>query len=190
MSPLHTATVQGLNRFLEEQRMLPHAAAMTVRLVTFDDAIENPWPEGTPLGNASFRVTAEMVQPRGSTALLDAIGTTLCSTPITPVRVVCIVTDGMENASKRYTRSQVVGLITTRKEAGWTFIFLAANQDAIASGAAFGIGAGTCATFSATEAGITAGFGSASASSCRGALFGSGAANFSSAERAACLSNR
>jgi hypothetical protein len=48
--------------------------------------------------------------------------------------VVCIVTDGMENSSLEYTPEQVNDLITARKTAGWTFIFLAANQDAIAVG--------------------------------------------------------
>merc|ERR1712110_961252 len=104
-----------------------------------------------------------------------------------PSRVVCIVTDGLENSSRRYTRAQVNDLITVRKNAGWTFIFLAANQDAIAVGVTLGINAGTCATFSATPEGITAGFGSASAASCRGSAFGSAAATFSSAERAACV---
>lgn len=190
MQPLHSATVQGLNAFLVEQRALPNACAMTMRLVAFDDQIETCWEEGTPLSDTSLTVHPAMVQPRGTTALLDAIGGTLINTPLAPARVVCIVTDGCENASRRCTRSQVNDLITARKEAGWTFIFLAANQDAIAVGGTLGIDAGTCATFSATSAGIAAGFGSASASSCRGAMFGSSAANFSSAERAACLSGQ
>lgn len=163
---------------------------MTMRLVVFDNKIETCWGEGTPLSDTSLTVTPGMVQPRGQTALLDAIGSTLSSTHLTPARVVCIVTDGHENSSNRFTRSQVNDLITARKNAGWTFIFLAANQDAIAVGATLGIGAGTCATFSATSEGIAGGFGSASASSCRGAMLGSSAASFSSAERAACLGGR
>lgn len=190
MRPLHSATVQGLNQFLTEQRSLPRACTMTMRLVVFDHIVETCWAEGTPLTDTSYTVTPEMVQPRGQTALLDAIGGSLSGTPLTPPRIVCIVTDGCENSSQRYTRLQVNDLITARKNAGWTFIFLAANQDAISVGATLGIGAGTCATFSATSEGIAAGFGSASASCCRGSTFGSGAAAFSSAERAACLSGR
>lgn len=184
MGSLHAATVEGLNRFLMEQRTLPHAASMTARLVTFDDRIEVPWAEGTPLGQLA--VTPAMVLPRGMTALLDAIGTALSGTPLQPPRVVCIVTDGMENSSRQFTRPKVNELIATRRDSGWTFIFLAANQDAIGAGAALGIGAGTCATFSATLDGISGGFGSASAASCRGAAFGSAAATFSSLERSAC----
>merc|ERR1711865_982017 len=151
---------------------VPHAHLMTMRLVAFDHVIETPWPEGTPLSDTNRTVTPAMVQPRGQTALLDAIGATLSSTCLSPPRVVCIVTDGCENSSQQYTRQQVNDLISSRQNAGWTFIFLAANQDAIAVGSTLGIGGGNCATFSATPAGITGGFGSASAACCRGSAFG------------------
>jgi hypothetical protein len=190
MHPLHTATVQGLNQFLAEQRMLPHASSMTMRLTVFDDTITTCWMEGTSLVSPHCTVTPAMVQPRGQTALLDAIGATLHDTPLAPPRVVCIVTDGCENASRRFRRHQVNELITMRRNAGWTFIFLAANQDAIAEGATLGIGAGNCSTFAASPDGIAGGFGSASAASCRGSLFGSGAASFSATERAACMGKR
>lgn len=184
MQPLHAATVQGLNHFVAEQRTLPHAASMTAQLVTFDDQIETPWPEGSSL---NLTVTPAMVQPRGMTALLDAIGQTLSRTPLVPPRVVCIVTDGFENASIQYTRQQVHELINLRIRAGWTFIFLAANQDAIATGTTLGINPGSCATFSATPGGVIGSFGAASAASCRGSCFGSQAAAFSDAERADCM---
>lgn len=190
MIHLHGAAVEGLNRFLMEQRCLPHAAVVTMRLVVFDHRIDTLWQEGTPISDLSLTVTPSMIQPRGQTALLDAIGSTLRSTPLAPPRVVCIVTDGMENSSRECTRQQVNDLITARKNVGWTFIFLAANQDAIAVGSTLGIGAGTCATFTATPEGISAGFGSASASCYRGAAFGSGAATFSTTERTAALMGR
>jgi hypothetical protein len=187
MQPLHAASVHGLNAFLREQRSMPHAHLMTMRLVAFDHVIETPWPEGTPLSDTNRIVTTAMVYPRGQTALLDAIGTTLSSTCLSPPRVVCIVTDGCENSSRQYTHQHINDLITSRQNSGWTFIFLAANQDAIAVGSTLGIGGGHCSTFSATPAGIIGGFGSASAACCRGSAFGSDAASFSGAERAACM---
>lgn len=190
MQSLQAATVQGLNSFLTEQRSMPHASRMTMRLVVFDQEIETPWPEGTFLHNPDLAVTPDMVKPRGMTALLDAIGISLTETPLAPPRVVCIVTDGHENSSKRFTRAQVNRLITARSNVGWTFIFLAANQDAIAEGATLGINAATCSTFSANPEGVAGGFGSAAAASCRGSMFGSGAAAFSSAEREACFGGR
>merc|ERR1719440_202308 len=190
MQPLHAATVEGLNSFLRDQRGLPHAHMITMRLVVFDNQIETCWPEGTHLSDPNLTVTSAMVQPRGQTALLDAIGVTLVNTPLSPPRVVCIVTDGHENSSRRFSRHQVNELITARQTAGWTFIFLAANQEAIAEGAKFGINAGNCATFSANAEGIAGGFGSSSAAACRGSMFGSAAATFTASERAACLTGK
>ncbi len=43
--------------------------------------------------------------------------------------IVVILTDGMENASREWTRAQVFELITEAENAGWQFIFLGANQD-------------------------------------------------------------
>lgn len=190
MRPLHDATVTGLRRFLEEQRNLPHADRMTVTLTTFDDKIEQPWGSSCALVQSNGLVpvvNASDVAPRGMTALLDAIGSTLASTSLLPPQVVCIVTDGLENSSTRFQHAQVMQLIRERQNSGWTFIFLAANQDAIRTGGELGILGRNCATFSATAVGIENGFGSASAASCRGALFGNNASAFTVSERAACL---
>ena len=85
--------------------------------------------------------------PRGSTALLDAIGRTITDTarrlaalPAAeqPAQVIfAIFTDGEENASREYTARHISDLIRLhRTENGWEFLFLAANQDAIASAGA------------------------------------------------------
>ena len=97
------------------------------------------------------------------------------------------VTDGFENSSREWTRQSIAELIERCKQHGWTFIFLAANQDAIQTGASLGFAAGSCATFAATPAGAGGLFGSAAASVCRAVTFGSDAAAFTAQERAACL---
>jgi hypothetical protein len=88
--------------------------------------------------------------PRGSTALLDAIGRTvtelgqkLAATPEAerPGQViVAIFTDGYENASRQFDLHQINDLITQQRNTyNWQFLFLAANQDAIATAAQIGI---------------------------------------------------
>ncbi len=68
-----------------------------------------------------------------------------------------IITDGLENASTDFTRERVLGMITTQQDVyKWAFLFLAANQDAIAEGARIGIGAQQSMSFAATAAGIDA----------------------------------
>ncbi len=68
-----------------------------------------------------------------------------------------IITDGLENASSDFTRAQIFGMISTQRDLfNWSFLFLAANQDAIAEGAKVGIGAQQSLNFSATGAGVRA----------------------------------
>lgn len=85
----------------------------------------------------------------GYTALLDAVGKTvehikgihkyIRDEDVPEHTLVVITTDGLENASKHYTASQVKRLIEAQKEAGWEFLFFGANIDAVATAADFGI---------------------------------------------------
>jgi hypothetical protein len=99
------------------------------------------------------RLTADTYVPRGTTALLDAIGRTidelgarLAAMPAAdrPGKVIfVIITDGLENASREYTREQVFQRIRHQSDVyGWEFVYLGAKQDAIAAGAQVGIDAG------------------------------------------------
>ncbi len=88
--------------------------------------------------------------PRGSTALLDAVGRAINETGARlgaidesqrPGLVVfVIVTDGAENSSKEFTRPKIREMIEHQQSAyKWQFTFLAANQDAFAEAATLGI---------------------------------------------------
>jgi hypothetical protein len=73
-----------------------------------------------------------------------------------PAKVIfAILTDGLENASTDYSREKVFNMIETQqKKQKWEFIFLAANQDAVAAGERIGIQAQDAMAFKATKAGI------------------------------------
>ena len=103
-------------------------------------------------------LTLETFVPRGSTALLDAIGRTiddigaeLAAMPeaARPSKVIiAILTDGEENASSRYSMVDIKQRITHQTaKYNWEFLFLGANQDAIATAAQMGIQASKAATF-------------------------------------------
>ena len=105
-----------------------------------------------------------MYVPRGSTALLDAIGRTINSVGARltgiekkrrPYKVsVAILTDGEENSSQEMTLNKITEMINHQRDKyNWEFIFLAANQDAIQSGAAFGIHAKDAFNFTADAIG-------------------------------------
>jgi hypothetical protein len=89
---------------------------------------------------------------------VDGLGKKLDQTPeqLRPGRVVvAILTDGIENASQRYTASMIAERIKHQREKyAWEFIFMAANQDAVLSGTALGVDRQDCTTFAATDAGV------------------------------------
>lgn len=143
MKPLQEAAVTAFNAFVKSQIDVPGDAHLT--LVQFDDAYEVP-VSSRPLKEVP-ELTAATYVPRGSTALLDAIGRTITETAHRlsglpgdeqPGKVImAIFTDGMENASREYNSKQISELIRVHRDTyGWEFLFLAANQDAIASAAA------------------------------------------------------
>jgi hypothetical protein len=140
MEPMQEPAVAAFNAFVKAQLDVPGDARLT--LIQFDDAYEVPIA-ACPVQDVR-ELTAATYTPRGMTALLDAIGRTvkdidrrLSALPDTdkPGKVIlAIFTDGHENASHEYSAKHISDLIRLyRDEKGWEFIFLAANQDAIAS---------------------------------------------------------
>lgn len=104
----------------------------------------------------------------GSTALLDAIGKTIhkmvnaqkhTTEDWQPEKVLfVIITDGEENSSREYTLTQVRQMIEQMKRAGWEFIFLGANIDAVETAGRFGIQAERAQDFHADSAGVSLNF--------------------------------
>lgn len=157
MQPLVEAAITGFNQFLRDQQAGDAETEGLARLtlVQFDDQYEMP-VDNLPVSEV-VTLDASTYVPRGATALLDAIGTTIDrfrerieNTPRThrPDQVVfAIFTDGLENASLRYGWMDIAKLIRQRREQdGWEFLFLAANQDAIATAAQMNIHAHDSAT--------------------------------------------
>lgn len=69
--------------------------------------------------------------------------------------IFAIITDGMENASREFTTEDVKRRIREQTETyKWDFQFLAANQDAFASGGRMGIAHDKCASFVADGKGV------------------------------------
>ena len=99
------------------------------------------------------------------TPLLDTIGFAVYDTGVKlaklpeslrpDVVIFVILTDGEERHSRAYTLTEVHSIIKHQTEAyNWQFMFLGANQDAIQTGASFGIASGSSLNFAATDDGI------------------------------------
>lgn len=171
MSSMSSEVVSGFNKFVEDQKMEDGKA--TLSLVQFDDIYEVVH---------DFIDIKDMkglkLSPRGSTALLDAMGQTLEETRAKvlgnkeddrPSKVIFVfITDGEENASSKYNRKQIFEMIKDLKspdrgdQINWEFVFIGANQDAIAEGGGYGISARSSMTMAASGAGATAAFSSLS----------------------------
>lgn len=165
MAPIAADAIGGFNTFLKDQQAIEGEARLTVAL--FDDQYQvlytaKPLAEAEPLTSATF-------VPRGATALMDAIGRTLS---VQGARIeaegwaekviVCITTDGGENQSKEFTSPMIRDLVGQAEAKGWVFVFLAANQDAFATAAHYGMSGAHAQNFAATGAGMAKGYASVS----------------------------
>lgn len=165
MNSIKDDVIGGYNAFLADQKTVPGEARMTY--TQFDDKYEIVY-QARPLDIAP-PLTADVFVPRGSTALMDAIGRTISEQGARIAAegwadkvIVCIITDGGENASREFTREQIKTLIGEKQAAGWAFVFLAANQDAFAVGAGYGISGATTQNYVASAAGTAQAYASTS----------------------------
>ena len=110
-------------------------------------------------------MTEDDYQVRGCTALLDAIGGAIhhirnihryARPEDVPEHTVFIITtDGMENASTRYSAAEIKKKIKQQTEKdGWEFIFLAANIDAVSTAQHIGIRSDRAANYRQTKDGV------------------------------------
>ncbi len=160
MESIADDTIGGFNRFLADQQAVP--GKCTVSLAQFDNLYDPlatfaPLSEVRPLNRLIF-------QPRGATALLDAIGRMILDTgvmlaelpeAVRPAKVVFVIlTDGQENASKEYTLTNIHDLIAEqRRKYNWEFVFIGANQDAIKTGGSLGIHGANSMSYAANAVG-------------------------------------
>lgn len=138
-------TIGGYNSLVREQA----AFGGTMTLIQFDHEYQVTY-ENQPIGEV-VPLSRETYKPRGSTALLDAIGRAIkeCKTEMIPT--VIILTDGQENASHTYTKAHIKDLIEERQKDGWQFVYLGANQDAFAEAGSMGIAPGCTMNFDVTR---------------------------------------
>lgn len=146
MSGLEADTIGGFNSMIKKQKKEEGEAYIST--VLFDDRTEViydrvPVNKVEPMTNKQYYV-------RGCTALLDALGEAIhhignvhkyAREEDRPEKTLFIITtDGMENASHQYSYADVKTMVEKKKgEAGWEFLFLGANIDAIEVAGRFGI---------------------------------------------------
>jgi len=146
MATVREALEESLGSLLRKQAQEP--GKLVVSLVRFDDVVESVF-----VAIDAQSVRPIRIRPRNSTALLDAIGLTIDATGKRLAAlaqsdrpgcvIVVVITDGMENASRKFNWVDVQQSIRHQTDQyQWQFIFLGANIDAIATATQLGISAG------------------------------------------------
>ena len=165
MAGLEADTVGGFNAMLAKQKK--EAGEAYVSTVLFDDRTE-VIHDRLPIAEVPA-LTEREYYVRGCTGLLDAVGGAIhhignihkyARPEDVPEKTLFVITtDGMENASRRYTYEEVKRMIRHEKEKyGWEFLFLGANIDAAAEARRFGIDASRAATYNCDEEGTALNF--------------------------------
>ena len=160
MSGLEGDTIGGFNALIEKQKKEPGKCYVTT--VLFDSVCET----------LHDRVELQQIRPMtardysvgGCTALLDALGGAIRhiadihryarAEDVPAHTTFVIMTDGLENASRRFDSATVKRMIRHEKEKyGWEFLFLAANIDAVETAGHMGIDADRAVNYHADAQG-------------------------------------
>ena len=160
MAGLEKDTIGGFNAMIEKQK--GEAGEAIISTILFDSCSE-VIHDRLAL-DAVPKLTEKEYYVRGCTALLDAVGGAIhhignvhkyAREEDRPEKTLFVITtDGMENASRRYTYNKVKEQICRQKEKyGWEFLFLGANIDAAREAARFGIDPDRAANYHADTVG-------------------------------------
>lgn len=149
MGGIEKDTIGGYNSYIDSQR----GKNVKVTTVLFDDKYEILHNREDI--DSIKKLTNKDYYVRGCTALLDAIGKTIREMEDkNPNKVIFIITtDGYENASTKYNKSQIKELISVHKD--WKFMYIGADIDSYSEGRSLGIKDEFIANYKKTDRGIS-----------------------------------
>lgn len=146
------AAIAGFNRYLAALRAEQAETRFTLTLFN-SKKTEVRYHNERPAAVSDLDV--ETYRPADTTPLYDAIGRTLTiakQEAAAHFKKLCVIlTDGLENASKEYTRLQIFDLIKEFEGQGWRFLYLGADHDVWAAGESLGIAGDGRVCFSRLE---------------------------------------
>lgn len=145
MAGLEADTIGGYNSFIERQKKEEGEALVSAVLFSNNSEVIHdriPLDKVPPMTDKEYYVT-------GCTALMDAMGDAIKhiknvhkyarEEDVPEKTIFVITTDGMENASRKYSSGEIKKLVKAQTEAGWEFLFLGANIDAVETAGRYGI---------------------------------------------------
>ena len=174
MAGLESDTIGGFNSMIEKQRKEEgECYVSTILFDNFSEVLHDrvKLSEIKPMTDRDYTV-------RGCTALIDAIGGAIhhignvhryARPEDVPAHTMFIITtDGMENASRKYTSERVKQMIKRQKaQYGWEFLFIGANIDAVETAARYGIDRDRAVNYNADRKGTNVVYESVSRAVCQ-----------------------
>lgn len=161
MGSVRRETIDGFNSWLA--KMQSETGDFRLTLTLFDTTFSTPFQEAdiakvNPLDESRY-------MPSGNTALLDGTADAIAALAGVETKngsdryLVCIVTDGEENASKRTTKEDLAALVKEKESTGrWTFTYLSAAPDAFADAQSIGVQSRNTMAYTGDAAGTVKGF--------------------------------
>ena len=160
MAGLERDTIGGFNSMIEKQRRENGECLVSVVLFDHERQVlydRVPLEKIPPMTERDYCV-------RGTTALIDALGCGIhhignvhkyARREDVPEHTMFIITtDGMENASRRYSSDKVKAMIERQREKyGWEFLFIGANIDAVETAGRYGIAPDRAVNYNADSEG-------------------------------------
>ena len=152
MQSCKQAAIAGFNQYVKSLTDEPATTWFTLTL--FNSRRTEVRYRGVPVATVP-ELDVETYRPQDTTPLYDAIGQTLATArkeaPAGFKELCVILTDGLENASKEFTRKQIFGLIKDCEKEGWRFVYLGADHDVWAAGEDIGVEQECRVAFSKTD---------------------------------------
>ena len=162
MAGLKADTIGGFNAMIGKQKKQDGKCYVSTVLFSNDSEVIHDRVSLDEIG----AMTADDYLVGGCTALIDAIGSAIHhignvhkyarEEDVPENTMFVITTDGMENASRKYSSDKVKAMIERQKEKyGWEFLFIGANIDAVETAARYGIGADRAVNYNADKEGTS-----------------------------------
>ncbi|MBM4467247.1 MAG: VWA domain-containing protein [Chloroflexi bacterium] len=144
-------TISGFNEYVQSLRQEDNADDVRFMLTKFNSEKIELVHDSVKLSDVALLDDASY-SPNYLTPLYDVIGKTIKAISDDGCNVLFVIqTDGQENYSKEFTREAIFTVIAEKKKAGWTFVFLGADQDAWDVGMQLGLDKGNVMSYNSAE---------------------------------------
>lgn len=153
MQSCRAATIESVNAYLTKSRYDDNLKDADFELAIFDTEAYDVIRRGDLI--AAKNITTEEFEPRGGTPLLDAVGRGidgLDKRAIDDKAILVVVTDGLENSSRKHTYESIKALLDDRQKKGWLVLFLGAGLESAREGIRMGVQSANVAAIALEEA--------------------------------------